>query len=207
MQLKAILLILFFTYTTLISQPAYDLPENIQVQVNDSTLQVDATLRQQIKDKAAQGKLNYSIAGVHFDGDRISTRLLIPQTFSMMQVIEQVLLYYSFLTDERNRKREQVLIYPLFVDMEARPDIETQYKGGGKFTFKIKQWHTVAMPARPTIFEAEIYNQILDRSFNTEQAIETIPDEIFAAVARNHKTEIEVIRDIYQKVHLWQKSQ
>lgn len=207
MQFKAVLLNLFLIFTTLISQPAWDLPENIQVLVNDSTLQVDAERRQRILEKAAQGKLNYSIAGIHFDGDRIYTKLLIPQTFSKWQVIEQVILYYAFLSNERDRKREQVFVYPLFVDTETQPHMEIRYTGNGKFAVKVKQWQTVVMPERPTIFEAEIYNQILDRAFTREQAMETIPDEIFSTVARNHKTEIEVIRDIYQKVHLWQKSQ
>lgn len=200
-------LYLLITTSLLWAQTRYYLPESLYFTVNDTSLHFDSDLRTRILEKAKNAKLNYSVVGIHFDTDRVYSKILVPQTFTRLQLVEQAVLYFSFIAQEENMKRERVLIYPFFVSPEQEPFVQVNYLGEGQFKVRFHSWETVPLPPRPTLFEAEIYNLILDKTFNLSQSFETIPEDVFEDVAEINHVDISVIKQIYEKVHLWQKSQ
>lgn len=207
MQYKIYCFLFIFYTSILFAQSNCRFPENLHISSNDSSLIFDKSIRESVLDKAEKMYINYTVVGIHYDSDRVISKILVPQTFTKYKVVEQGLLYFCLLNDEKNMRRELLKIYPFFVQFERKPFVTIKYRGNGKFKVNINNWETVALPAKPTVFEAEIYNQVLDKSFSAMQSFETIPAEIFEQVAKLNDLDISVIEEIYQKVLLWQKSQ
>ncbi len=185
----------------------HDFFKNLKISVNDSIFSVDSTYSNEIIKEANDDKINYTISGVVFNNHIALTRIKIPQTFDLNGVIQQCILYYYLLENESDRKREVLEIYPYFESTKQKPWITVTYKDSGILYVRFLRWKTIPVPAYPSAVEAEIYNQVIDLSYNQSGVFDTIDVKIFQEIAENNDLDISVVQHIYKKVFLWQKSQ
>jgi hypothetical protein len=65
----------------------------------------------------------------------------------------------------------------------------------------------VPIPANPKPEEKEIFNQIIDTSFEQVQKFGDISEKIFQKIAQKNKMTSEDVKNIYQNIILWQLNQ
>ncbi|MEJ2543047.1 MAG: hypothetical protein P8Y99_03175 [Calditrichaceae bacterium] len=188
------------------SQTDHTFFQNLKLTVNDSSYYPDSTFIYDILQKVQKNKINYTISGVLFNGNIIETKIKIPQTFMRADVIKQIVLYY-YLLDDDDRKKEYIEIYPFFKPLKNRPWIVAKYQASGEINIWINQWNSIALPKKPSSFEAEIYNQVIDLSYKQSGLFDTVDVKILEQVAKKNDLHISIVEEIYQKVLLWQKSQ
>ncbi len=183
------------------------IPENIHFITNDPELEFTQARKDSMFKHVLSGDIKYRIVGLHFDDDKVFTKIRLPQTLDRYAVIEQILIYYGLLKSEDDRKEETLLIYPFFVPVDkAYPAVQCKYNGRGEFIIDFKSWETVPIPDEPSFIEKKIYNDILEKTFTRSQRIDSIKDEVFESVAKTYDLDYEQIEAIYQKVLLWIKS-
>jgi len=204
--LSKVLLVLFtilfpsLTY----SQLEVKLPESISIVINDSLVQLEESWMDSLISQAMDPELYYKIVTFHSETNRVTTKLKIPQILTQKEMIIQVILYYSLLSDEEDREKEFVLVYPYFSQTNKMPDVSCYYYSGGTFYFTINKWETIASLQKPTPEEIFLFNQILKISFDQVQSMDSIPDDIFSRIVKENNISEEKVRSIYQKVVLWQ---
>ena len=181
--------------------------QNLNITVNDSIIHLDSAFTNQIQKKLKIQKFNYTISGISYVPDAAYTIVRIPQTFNRNQVIGQCILYYYSLSDEKARMREQLQVYPFFEPIGPNPNITSRYNGYGRLKITIRKWNTIPFPERPSKFEADIYNQIMDLIFDQAQIFGPPDRDIFEKIGKLKGMETDTVIDIYKRVLLWQKSQ
>lgn len=183
------------------------IPENIHFITNDPELQFTQARRDTMFKHVLSGDIDYRIVGLHFDEDKVFTKIRLPQTLDRYAVIEQILIYYGLLRTEDDRKEETLLIYPFFIPVDkTHPAVQCKYNGRGEFVIDFNSWETVPVPDEPAFIEKKIYNDILEQTFTRSQKIDSIKDEVFESVANTYDLDPGQVETIYQKVLLWLKS-
>jgi len=183
------------------------LPQEISIELGTKIIKISEADRKEILEKSEKADINYTTVGMQFETTHSIAKILVPQTYDTTALIEQCLIYYSFLGSEEKMQKETLLVYPFFAAIEKQAAVAVSYSGRGLFKIKIREWETVSMPPSPSVIEAEIFNMVLDQSFSGSQNFETIPDEVFEYVARKNDIDRSIVEEIYRKVLLWQKSQ
>ena len=185
------------------SQLEVKLPKSISIVINDSLVQFEESWMDKLISLSLDPELYYKIVTFHSETNRVTTKLKIPQILTQKEMIIQVILYYSLLTDEEDREKEYVLVYPYFSKTNKIPDVSCYYYSGGIFYFTINKWETIASLQKPTPEEIFLFNQILKISFDQVQSMDSIPDDVFSRIAKENNISEEKVRSIYQKVVLW----
>ena len=180
---------------------------NLNISINDSVSYPDSAYTKEILIKANDSKINYTISAMAFRNHIAHTKVRIPQTLVRNDVIKQCVLYFYLLENEVDRKREYLEVYPFFMSLNSRPDVIVRYEGDGNLKIRFRKWENIPVPPKPTSVEAEIYNQVIDLSYNQKGVFETVDVKIFKIVADNNDLDVSVVNNIYRKVLLWQKSQ
>lgn len=181
--------------------------QNLNISINNSIIYADSSFTQKIIKKAEMQKFNYTISSMAYADDFAYTKVRIPQTFNRNEVVEQCALYYYLLQNEHDRKREHIEVYPFFEPLNNKPSVIVQYYGNGILKIRFRKWKNIPALEKPTTVEAEIYNQVIDLSFNQAEIFGTIDSNIFKKVAEKNDLDVIIVNDIYKKVLLWQKSQ
>ena len=118
MKMKNIIILILLHVLPLSAQIKITIPDTFTVEVNDEIFQPDKAWYDSLHSEAAISKIHYKIAGCLTSKLYTITKLRIPQTLSMNQVIQQVIFYYSLLNNEDERRKETVLIYPFFSNID-----------------------------------------------------------------------------------------
>jgi len=203
----------FFTIILLII-PAYagaqlqiQLPSEIYVTINDSLFEPSESWMDSLIDESRSGLIKYEIITAHRNGSFVQTKVRIPQFFSIPEIVRQVIYYYALLGDEHVRKYEQVHIYPFFTSTYKNADIVCSYLAEGIYTIRIYRWQQVPIPGQPIPEDKYLFNLLVDAAVSQLDKKEDIPDVIYEKVSRENNISIKKLRDIYQRVKLWQMAQ
>jgi len=207
MRYKKDFILILISILSAYSQPDKFFFQNLTISVNDSLYSMDSSYVGEIIEMAEKSKINYTISGISYNDQGVCTRLKIPHTFTRDEVVKQCALYFYLLDNDNDRKREYLEIFPFFVPTNQRPWIKVRYFEPGALHIGINHWETIPIPAHPTHIEAEIYNQVIDLSFNQSGVFDTADIKIFKEVAKSNDLDISIVEEIYKKVLLWQKSQ
>lgn len=202
-----IIILIHIIILSVYSQTDYTFFQNLQLAVNDSVYSPDSTFNDDIIQKVNNNKINYTISSVLFNEGITETKIKIPQTFTRDDVIKQCVLYYYLLDNENDRKKEYLEVYPFFVDLKSRPWILVKYKNTEVLNIWIHKWESIPSVKKPSSIEAEIYNQVIDLSYQQSGVFDSINVEVYEQIAKNNDLDKSVVQDIYKKVLLWQKSQ
>ena len=194
------IIILIHIFVLLAYSQTHNFLKNLKISVNDSFISVDSVYFSEILKKAKDDKINYTIFGMAFNNHMALTKIKIPQTFDLNGVIKQCILYYYLLDNESDRKREYIEIYPYFESTKQKPWITVTYKDSSVLSLRFFRWETIPVPAHPSAVEAEIYNQVIDLSYNKSGVFDTVDVKIFQEIAENNDLDISVVKDIYKKV-------
>jgi hypothetical protein len=201
------ILLTFLPFFPASAQIEIDLPASIDINVNDINLPLTENWIDSLITESRSGKLHYSIASAYADNDTVTTRLHIPQILSLRQVYYQVIFYYSLLSNESDRLKEQVFIYPYFFDIKKQPFITCTYHSTGKFYFSVQEWPVVPVPPEPGPEEKWIFNQIIEAMLGGIQKMGGVPEELFKQIAEKNNTPVHRVQSIYENTILWQESQ
>ena len=136
----------------------------------------------------------------------MTTKIRIPQVLPLSSVIQQIILYYSILSDEDSKEVEILQIFPYFCPLQIPPAISCVYSTTNGYVISVDSWNPVPVPPAPGPEEKFIYNQVVEKALANPDIIDDIPDEIFQAVARENNRKATEVRSIYEKVQLWLKA-
>jgi hypothetical protein len=201
---QILLIFLFILSSQLKAQPEIKLTSEIQLTVNDSDLPLTHGWNDSMVDVISKVKIYYKIVGVSRIKSTVTTILQIPQILSLNDVYKQIVLYYKLLPDEDSREIEILLIHPYFESTDTEPALKCHYISEGQFIIEFEHWNRVPIPEQPNVEDKDIYNQILQISFNNVQSFGDISDDVFEKVADKNKRSVEQVKEIYQKTILWQ---
>jgi hypothetical protein len=202
--MKGIVYILIFLPVYLSGQLQVDLPSQINIYINDSLFTPPVAWNDALIDEAQSGKIRYKIAGFRRDNKWVFTKIKLPQIFKLPQVIRQIILYYSLLNEEEDRELDEILVYPYFSSLNQKEAITCKYRRSGKYYFKVNSWQTIPIPAKPSPEEKEIFNQIMETSFQQVNKFGDIDEKIFKKVASQNGLPANRVKSIYQNIILWQ---
>jgi hypothetical protein len=188
------------------AQLTINLPATIEITVDKQVIPLSASRLDSLRQESRSGKVHYKIAGIEASQQRAQVCLAVPQVFSLPQVIDQIIFYYSAIPAEGDRLRDQVYIYPYFADIDKQPYITCTYKPVGKFFFTVNRWPVVPVPPAPDPQQIEIYNQIINEMLDDYQIMESINPEIIQRIARKNKLQFEEVQKIYEDTILWQEA-
>lgn len=205
--MKGIALMLIFLPVYVAGQLQVNLPREINIYINDSLFTPSVEWNDSLINEAQLSKIRYKIAGFRRDNKLVFTKIKLPQIFKLPQVVRQVVLYYSLLNDEEDREKEEILVYPYFSSINVKDAITCNYRRYGKYYFKVRTWQTIPTPSTPTPEEKEIFNRIMETSFQQVNKFGDIDEEIFQQVAAQNRLSTERVKSIYQNIILWQLSQ
>lgn len=180
------------------------LPEEIKLIVNGSLFNQTPDWMDSLKNDASAGKIYYNIIGANGKKSAVITHIQIPQILSLNEVFRQIILYYSLLPDEKNREIEQLYIYPYFKSRDSEPAIISRYTPEGTYHIDVNVWDRVPVPPQPIPENRDIFNQILQVSFEDIQFIGDISNSVFEKVAAKNNLSLKRIKEIYQNTILWQ---
>jgi hypothetical protein len=183
------------------------LPDVIEISVNDQKLSLSRGRLDSLRQESRSGNVHYKIAGIEASQQRAQVRLAIPQIFSLPQVFDQVIFYYSLMSAEDDRRRDQLYIYPYFADTDQQPYITCTYQPVGKFFFTVGRWPVIPVPPAPDLQQRDIYNQIINELLDDYQIMESINPEIIQRIAQKNKLQVEQVQNIYENTLLWQEAQ
>jgi len=186
------------------SQPSIHIPEEITLVVNGSILPQPSVWTDSLLDNALAGKIYYKIIGANSKGTTVITQVQIPQILSLNDVFRQIIFYYGVLPDEHSREKERLHIFPYFENTGEEPALKCHYTAGGSYHIDVEKWDQVPVPPQPIVEDRDIFNQILQISFQEVQSIGDVSESVFEKVAKQNKLSVERIRDIYQTTILWQ---
>ena len=148
--------------------------------------------------------IRYKITGALSDGKSVITRIRLPQVLTINEVVRQIVLYYKMLDNDEARKNEEILIFPYFTEPDDPPFLRVNYLNSHIINIKLREWQTVKRPPPPSPEERDIYNQIIEDSFNDVQEYGNISDETFIKIARENNIPLDRVTQIYKNVILWQ---
>jgi len=188
----------------LLGQGDISLPVKIQFVVNDSEMVFTPEWIDSLVNEAFNGKIYYRIVGASQARSSITTQIQVPQILSLSEVFRQIVLYYAILPDEETREREHLYIYPYFGSFEESPVISCEYTSEGNYNIEVMDWYRVSVPAQPKVEDRDIFNQILQASFNEVQSFGDVSDNILIKVAQKNNLSLDEVKDIYKNTILWQ---
>ena len=203
--LWAVLLLIF--PESLPAQIEIQLPSEIYVKVNEKDFIPTETWNDSLIDEANNAYIRYEIVTTYRNLSAVTTRIRIPQFYTLPEMIRQIILYYYLLSSEEERKNETVFIYPFFKDIQDQPLLICTYKPKSSINITMSEWHTVPVPPQPSPEYKYLYNQLIEADFKELRSRDKIPDEIFEKVARENEIGVEQLYKVYQSVKLWQLSQ
>jgi hypothetical protein len=190
----------------LIAQPEIKLPLQIHLMINDSEIDITSDWVDSLVSEALSAKIKYQIVGASYIDKSITTQIQLPQFLSLNEVLRQIVIYYSLITEENDRQKEKLLIYPYFTAKESTPSLECRYVAGGEFNISVFKWDQVSIPDQPNVEQLEIFNKILQVSFSETSSFGGIPEESLEKFANRNNMSVEQVRQIYQNTILWQLS-
>jgi hypothetical protein len=191
----------------LTAQLQVNLPSHITIFINDTLFTPSLEWNDNLIDAARSSKIKYKIVAFRRDNQNVFTKLNIPQILNLDAVIQQVIIYYSLLNNEEDRENEEIMIYPYFSSLNTLAPIRCSYQRNGNFYFEVDSWTTIPIPSQPKPEEKELFNQIIELSFQQVHKFGDISQETFDNVAKKNKLSSEVVKNIYQNIILWQLSQ
>jgi hypothetical protein len=180
------------------------LPEEIRLIVNGSVFNQTPDWMDSLNSDAAAGKIYYNIIGANSKESTVITQIQVPQILSLNAVFRQIILYYSLLQDEKNRQMEQLHVYPYFESSNSQPAIICRYTPEGTYHIDVNAWNRVPVPPQPIVENRDIFNQILQVSFEDIQSIGDVSNSVFEKVAAKNHLSVKRIKEIYQNTILWQ---
>ena len=201
---QILIFFLFLLYSHVRAQTDIKRAGEIQITVNESELPLTPGWIDTMVNDAAGMKIYYKIVGVSRKNYTVTTLLQIPQILSLKEVYEQIVLYYKLLPDEESRVEENLIILPYFESTDRDPALKCQYLSGGKFIIGFKHWNQVPVPEQPIVEHRDIFNQLLQISFNEVHSFGDISEDVFEKVAKKNNLPVEQVKEIYQKTILWQ---
>ena len=206
LKLADLLFILLLPFS-LLAQLAIDLPSSVEIFINAAHPTLTEGWMDSLVEESRSGKLHYNIAGTFADEHTVRTYLRIPQILSLNRVFCQVIFYYSLISEETDRIREQVFIFPYFSNMQEFPAMSCTYRSQGKFYFTITRWQVVPVPPQPNPEERDIFNQIIEVMLGDIQKMGSVAADIFKQIAEKNKLPVNEVRRIYENTILWQEAQ
>jgi hypothetical protein len=186
------------------AQLEINLPKDLNIIVDESDLPLSAGWLDSLSDEALSGKIRYKIVGASSIEGKVTTKIHIPQILSLGEVFRQVVLYYSMINNEHERENETLYVYPYFIFIENTPSLMCRYESEANFYFEINNWDRVPIPPQPTLEEKDVFNQVLQASFNNIQKFSSIDEKIFRKIALQNDLSVARVRQIYQNTILWQ---
>jgi hypothetical protein len=204
--MKSIILIILGIPFFLLAQIKIDLPSELMIHVNDTTMEISVGWIDSLVAEAEEGKIRYKIVQAYGDGREVITSLKIPQILSLKEIARQIVFYYSLMNSDYEREKETVAIYPYFKSIQQRAYITCTYRAGGNYYITVRNWKTVSIPPTPKPEDRYIFNQILKETFDDIQHFGSIPDEIFSKIALRNQLSAQEVKTIYEKTILWQLS-
>ncbi len=184
-------------------QPVPDMPEEIHVFSNDSSLSSDGEWQAKLPQIVSGLKTLHAIAAFHVDGDRVDTKLRLPLTLSPKEVAAHLIRYYSMIGSQQGRQNERVMVYPYFSDIRLTPYVFCRYKEDGMFFVMFRRWETIPVPEEPSLIEKKIYNAVLNSSFASSETFGQIPPLIYERVAKRYELSALQVQEIYRRVFHW----
>ena len=182
-------------------------PDNIpqfSIYINDKPFTAAKSWIDSVTNDPESAVIRYKITGAHSDGLSVTTRIRLPQVLSINEVVKQIILYYLMLDDNEARQNEVILIFPYFTEAKDPPSMHVNYQNSNIIHINVREWQTIERPATPSPEERDIYNQIIEDSFNKVQEYEKISDEVFIKIARANNLPPDRVIQIYKNVFLWQ---
>jgi len=201
---QILIFLIIFMNPFLKSQPNIHLPDEINLIVNGSILPQTPVWIDSLVDDALAGKIYYKIIGASGKGSTVITQVQLPQILSLDKVFRQIILYYGILPDEESREKERLHIFPYFEAITGEPALKCQYTSKGIYHIDVENWDQVPVPPQPIVEYRDIYNQILQISFQEIQSIGDVSEHVFEKVAIKNKLSVKQIKEIYQNTILWQ---
>ena len=202
-----IFVLLLFIPEFIPAQIEVKLPSRINVTINNSEFEPSETWNDSLIEEAARGHIRYEIVSTYRNLSNVTTRIRIPQFYTLPEVMRQIIIYYCLLNDESDRQNEILLIYPFFMDIHQRPLIICTYEKENQFNLTISEWQTVPIPQPPIPEHKFLYNQLIEADLTELTSRDTIPDEIYEQVADKNNVSVDQLQRIYQSVKLWQLAQ
>ena len=188
-------------------QVEINLPSHLNITLNDSEFLPTETWNDSLIDEAQNGHIRYEIVTTYRNLSAVTTRIRIPQFYSLPEVMRQIVIYYYLLNNESERRNETLYIYPFFTNINSNPAIICDYKADGEFSLIMTEWPAVPVPPQPIPEHKFLYNQLIEADLSELASRDSIPDEIFKRVAEENNISVSRLREIYQLVKLWQLSQ
>ncbi len=195
--------VIFFCLTySIFAQFDITIQDSFEVVVNDSSADLNQLWYDSLKSEANQSKIYYQISGYETSKHASTAKIKIPQTLTLKQIMRQVIFYYSMLSDEKEREKEKLLLYPFFTDISEPEYLNCSYSKN-TYYFQLKKWKTIPTPSQPTPEEKFIYNQIMKSAMQNTLDFEELPEGAIKEASLFHNKPINEIYEIYKKVALW----
>jgi hypothetical protein len=183
------------------------LPSELYIYVNNIEFDPTEAWNDSLISEARNAHIKYEIATTFRNFSVVTTRIRIPQFYTIPEVMRQIIIYYYMLNDETERKNETVYIYPFFIDIHKQPAIICTYEPQNKINMTVSGWQTVPRPEQPIPEHKFLYNQLIEADLKELTSRDNIPDEIYEKVAAENAISVDELRKIYQSVKLWQLSE
>jgi hypothetical protein len=193
--------------STLPAQVDIQLPSELQLYVNESEFIPTEAWTDSLIEEAENAYIRYEIVTTFRSLSAVTTRIRIPQFYTLPEVIRQVVLYYALLNNENERTNETLFIYPFFKNINDPPLIICTYESTGNIEVTVMSWPTVPRPGKPVPEHRFIYNQLIEADLSDLNSRDTIADEVYEKIAGENNISVDELEKIYQSVKLWQLSQ
>ena len=200
-------LILLFMPVYVYNQVQIVIPDCLLIFINDSRYIPDQHWMDSLYWGANEEDLKYKITSWHVKGEKLNTKLEIPQTLPVSSVIRQVILYYCLKSNENDKKHDTVYIYPYCNRDKKEPYIICRYYPLDQFEFTVRKWPVIPIPPQPKPVENYFFMEIEKKSLEKGDPWSSISDEVFNQIAEENNIRIDTLKAIYQKVLLWRISQ
>jgi hypothetical protein len=207
LEIKSVIILILFMVFNLPAQVVIELPDSIGIYINDREYLLTKGWMDSLISESKSGKFHYYFDGTDAKSTHIRSILRIPQILTLHQAFRQIILYYSLLSSETDRLKEEVLIYPYFSDLQEQPFLSCTYRPGGKFYFRINRWNVIPLPPPPRPEEKYIFDQIMEAILNNLPNMGDPSAEIFKVIADKNKLPVGDVQQIYQNIILWQEAQ
>ena len=201
---KMTLILLILLNSSLVAQPEIVMPTEINLIVNGEPISVTDGWMDTLSNEALSGKFCFKIVSASRHDKSVTTYIQLPQILAATELYRQLVLYYSLIPEEDEREREYLRVFPYFNAIDGSPNLTCSYESKGKFMIKFNKWEQVPPPSQPSLEEQEVFNQIVQASFNKIQTFGSISDEIFDEIALRNNLSSSRVKEIYQNTILWQ---
>jgi len=203
--LKICLFIFLLIPVFILGQVEIELPDALNVVVDDLTIQFNENWLDSLQYEADQNIFLYRIAGCKTAKHETITKIQLPATLKINQVIRQAIFYYSLLDTEAEKISERLLRFPLFQDTDNSAAIECHYSDN-IYNFQIHNWTILPIPEEPTPEEKHLYNQFIQTAMQKTMNFESQQKILFEEFAQESSISAKKVKQVYQKVFLWKNS-